>query len=52
MAAAETIDKRLVRHESYPEMFWVTWSDGDTDFYNRTWAVEHLRRMDENTVRD
>ena len=41
------VPKGLKTHEVYQDMYWVFWDDGDSDFFNKTWAVEHLRRMRE-----
>ena len=33
----------------HKSMYWVVWDDGvrSTDFYNKTWAKEHIQRLQE-----
>lgn len=42
----------LQQHKKYPEMYWVTFPDGYRDFFNKTWANEHLRRISRNDTED
>lgn len=40
---------RVIEHTTYEHMYYVQWSRKDIspDFYNKTWAMEHIRRFEE-----
>ena len=37
----------LTPHAQYSAMYWVVWDDGYTDYFNKTWALEHERVKEE-----